>query len=135
MEKVGADNHYDLVDVRVETLIGPALDYALAVAANKQDACIGWRERGTVAYVIINGVGAYPVSTDWGLIGPLMDEYNVWPTPTNWNSEPCKFVAYVGGSEGPMYGPTAPVAAARCIVNRISGPVAKIPSILFDAAN
>lgn len=124
----------ELVTVDTQTLVGAALDYAVAVVAQKREVSFGWSNRFTTPYAVVGGTGRFPVSEDWALLGPLLVQFNVWPHPTNWNgSEHTRFCARDGLMQKPTcYGPTALIAACRCIVGMVNGEKTTVPLDLVD---
>lgn len=134
-----------MIAVKTAELIGPALDWAVAVAQ-------GWQMRRVPKDIDGNNGGevlapqdlsrdfqfpprgTVPVgyflrrwSTDWAHGGPLIDKHRI-----SFEDGITDFYAVCAGGEG--YGPTHLVAACRAIVSAALGDTVQVPSELIGGA-
>ena len=130
------------VEVKTAELIGPSLDWAVAVAVAEfweadrpQDGQI---RKGDV-YMLVGpfrliGLSAdkfYSPSTNWAQGGPLVDEFGVWLS-----DDECEHIASTSPhvNEYIVIGPTKLVAACRAIVAAKLGDVVQVPAELAGVA-
>lgn len=118
-----------MIEVKTAELIGPALNYATAVAD-------GWDFSRQFYQVMFQG---YCPSTDWAQGGPLIEKYHVQtsfngcgfsrsPTGEYWCAYACKDSGEELRPSGS--GPTPLVAACRAIVSAKLGDVVSVPAEL-----
>lgn len=120
-----------MIEVKTTELIGPALNYATAIAD-------GWdmlREFDRIA------IKDYSPSEDWAQGGPLIEKYHVQtsfngcgfsrsPTGEHWCAYACKDSGEELRPSGS--GPTPLIAACRAIVAAKIGDVVSVPVELLE---
>jgi hypothetical protein len=128
------------VKIKTQDLTGAALDWAVAVAEGRDYAVDMPQEIGGLLYYAENGeMHRYSPSTNWNLMGPIIEQNAisldpaVYPQhPDGWWKAVC--VTIDEDDLGMCYGgegPTPLIAAARCLVASKLGDEVDIPEELL----
>jgi hypothetical protein len=130
----------NLVEVKTSELIGPALDYAVALAIGETGPEIG---RDGIVYckrpLPVGPEGwfmhAFSPSTDWGRGGPLLDRFDIALNGGHDGNADCIFATLRAVPVTAPYrtgcGPTRLIAAMRSIVAAKLGDTVKVPAELM----
>lgn len=113
--------------IKTKDLIGATLDWAVAKCEGYIDDWNSWLHEATVKDVAESG--SYHPSADWSIGGPLLETYRV-RLDCPWDPGPWEATCRIDGRTGWVKGPTALIAAMRCIVLASSGDEVEIPEEL-----
>jgi hypothetical protein len=119
------------VEVQAASLIGPALDWAVAKAVGvpahldpQQGLVVGnafcWRHLRP--------------STDWGQGGQLVDQYDIQFARQR-AEDGGQFVASIERPHAVATGPNRLIAAARAVVKALLGSTVSVPAILIQGSH
>ena len=120
-----------LVEVRAADLIGPALDWAVAVANGETNPQL--RIGGGCVVAHGHTLRRFAPSTEWAHGGPMLDKFDVWlfgPTA----AEPECGASIGQDVQNDVDGPTRLIAACRAIVANKFGKKVLIPAELLEAS-
>jgi hypothetical protein len=129
------------IEVKTADLIGPALDWAVAMAEGAKPErphdgqvsfgsvhllCGSDQERGFHAPF-------YSPSTDWSQGGPLIarERIGLWPTSNGYFAEKRHFGRHHKAGRSYGEGPTSLIAAMRCLVAAKLGDTVQVPEELL----
>lgn len=115
-------------NARSDSLIGPALDWAVGLAVSHHIKIVDGRVENDYLG------GDFNPSVNWCWGGPIMEKEGIFPVPTNYRgNDNTKFMAHPNTTVRPRAeacGPTPLIAAMRCLVMHLIGDTIDIPSEL-----
>lgn len=115
----------NMVEVKTADLIGPALDWAVALAVRGAD-----QMPSPAQFKIWDD---YHPSTDWAQGGPLIDKYRIWLSGPIFNRKDYSAAVDTGTDES--RGTTALIALCRALVTAKLGDVVQVPAQLIGVAS
>ena len=123
--------------VKTADLIGPALDWAVAVVEGLTEEN-AWTT--VEIFKAIRAGGGYWYSTNWAQGGPIIEREGVEINVRNWSASPgCRLpgkyewsarLCFVRQTECKHFGPTPLIAAMRCVVASRLGYEVDVPDEL-----
>ena len=123
--------------VKTADLIGPALDWAVAVVEGLTEEN-AWTT--VEIFKAIRAGGGYWYSTNWAQGGPIIEREGIEINVRNWSPSPiCRLpgkyewsarLCFVRQTECKQFGPTPLIAAMRCVVAANLGDEVDVPDEL-----
>ena len=123
--------------VKTADLIGPALDWAVAVVEGLTEEN-AWTT--VEIFKAIRAGGGYWYSTNWAQGGPIIEREGIEINVRNWSPSPiCRLpgkyewsarLCFVRQTECKQFGPTPLIAAMRCVVASRLGYEVDVPDEL-----